>query len=201
MVDPAYITNFKLTDDELEEVLLFWVLVSGKTAKTTSGLLEKLLSRMRQWHKGRLCPSSPFAMIRNMHRAKLAKGEIDWLTKLMKEVGIGCYSSKSRGFIELAFSTLNLRTCTVDDLEKICSIGMKTSRCFIMHSRKDANHAGLDVHILKWLRDQGYDVPKQTPASKKQYLEIEKTFIKLASRHHIPIADFDLKIWRQYSGN
>lgn len=195
MVDPVHITNFKLNDDELEEVLLFWVLVAGKTAKTTSMLLESLMRSMTNWCGGKRM--SPFKMIRMIDN-KLPK---NWLSAMMKEIGIGCYKNKSRAFLELAHSGLDLRTCTVDDLEKIHGIGMKTSRCFIMHSRRNCKHAGLDVHILRYLKDLGYDVPTQTPSSKKKYLNIEKQFIELAQKSSMNIADFDLKIWREYSGN
>lgn len=194
-VDPVNITNYELDDEQLQVVLLFWVAVAGKTAKTTSNLLESLLDQLAKMCGRRL---SPFSMIRKIDKQQ---NDRNWLAKLMKSIGFGCYNNKAKGFLESAYSGLNLRTCTADELEKIHSIGMKTSRCFIMHSRKDTRHAGLDVHVLKWLRDQGFNVPKQTPSSKKKYIEIEKMFIELASRAGMPVADFDLKIWRQYSGN
>ena len=195
MIDPSNITNYELSDSELEEHLLFWILVAGKTAKTTAVMLEKLISKMRT-----ACPRnmSPFGLIRYLHSHSKNP---HWLAMWMKETGIGCYKNKARGFIEVAYSNLNLKTCTVEDLEKVHSIGLKTSRCFVIHSRKNAQHAGLDVHVLSYLKDKGYDVPKQTPASKKKYLELEGLFIKLANRSGMPLSEFDLKIWRKYSGN
>ena len=76
---------------------------------------------------------------------------------------------------------------------------MKTSRCFIIHSRKDANYAGLDVHILHFLKDMGYNVPGQTPL-RKQYLEIEKIFLDIVRKSEMSVAEYDLMIWRKYSG-
>jgi thermostable 8-oxoguanine DNA glycosylase len=67
-----------------------------------------------------------------------------------------------------------------------------------MHTRKDARHAGLDTHVLKWLRDLGYDAPKATP-SKKQYLAFEKVFVDIADILSMPIATLDLAIWNAYS--
>ena len=86
-----------------------------------------------------------------------------------------------------------------EDLEKIHGVGMKTSRCFILHSRKDAQYAGLDTHMLKFLRSKGIDAPMSTPSSKKQYLTLEKYVLYYAQLAKRSPADFDLEIWRQYS--
>jgi thermostable 8-oxoguanine DNA glycosylase len=93
---------------------------------------------------------------------------------------------------------LNLRTCTVDDLETIRGIGMKTSRLFVLHTRKDSMCIPLDVHILHYLRDNGYDVPKATPGSKKKYRIIEKLCVQLARKAGKSCADWDLDIWNVY---
>jgi hypothetical protein len=34
MIDPSNITNFNLTDHGLQEILIFWICVAGKTATT-----------------------------------------------------------------------------------------------------------------------------------------------------------------------
>jgi thermostable 8-oxoguanine DNA glycosylase len=75
---------------------------------------------------------------------------------------------------------------------------MKTSRCFIIHSRPNAQYAALDTHILKHMRSLGYDTPKSTP-SKKQYLHLEKEFLKLAKKADMSPANYDLMIWNKYS--
>ena len=77
---------------------------------------------------------------------------------------------------------------------------MKTSRCFIIHSRKNAKCAGLDTHILKFLDMMGYEVPKSTP-NKKQYLILEKEFIDIVKFSKKSIAEIDLLIWNYFSGH
>jgi thermostable 8-oxoguanine DNA glycosylase len=60
----------------------------------------------------------------------------------------------------------------------------------------------LDVHILKFLRDNGYpNAPKQTP-SEKAYLKWEKVFLAVCKEMfpHKSIAEIDLDIWTKYSG-
>lgn len=185
MLDPKNITNFNQTNEELEEVILFWICVTGKTASVVSRQLDNLLNSL----KG----NSPFDKIRNI-------GE-DKLPEILKRFGIGCYDSKAKSLWQIVNANLNLRTCTVDDLEKIHGIGRKTSRCFIMHSRPDSQYAGLDTHILKFLRAKGHDVPASTPASKKLYLEIEKLFLEYAKRSKKSVAEFDLDIWNNYARN
>ena len=56
MVNPSKITNYNLTDSELEEGLIFWICVAGKTAATIAKGVEKLLTDL----KG----GTPFAKIR-----------------------------------------------------------------------------------------------------------------------------------------
>ena len=112
--------------------------------------------------------------------------------------------SKARSFLELSVAVgsdeLDLRTCSADDLEKIHGIGMKTSRCFIIHSRPGARYAGLDTHILKHLKACGVEnVPKSTPSSKKEYLRLEKEFLRIADLNNMTPAAYDLMIWNWFS--
>lgn len=189
MIDPTNITNYNLTDEELEEHILFWVCAAGKNGTTAARSLDKLLSIIV--YDGR----SPFEAIRYICNCAGIN-----IPLMMKDVGIGCYKHKSRTFYELAHSDLNLRTCAPEDFEKIYGIGRKTSRCFILHSRKDAQCAGLDTHMLKHLRAVGVEnVPEQTPASKKQYERLEKEVLKLANGAGMSPADYDLKVWNSYS--
>ena len=115
----------------------------------------------------------------------------------MKNCGIGCYNIKLETFISLANAPINLKTCTIDELEAIKGIGPKTARCFLIHSRPNQQLAGLDRHILRFLRDQGYNVPKHTPTGKK-YKQVEQLFIQEAQKAGKDIATFDLELWNKY---
>lgn len=189
MIDPVNITKFENTKEQLEEVLLFWVLAAGKNATTASRCLDNLLIDLHKKYDLKLYV--PFECLR-----KVPKNQ---LPDLLKSYGIGCYNNKAKTINQLINSNLDLHTCSAEDLEKIHGIGMKTSRCFIIHSRKDANYAGLDVHLLNYLKDEGYDVPNQTP-TRKNYLSIEKIFLDIVKKSGMAVAEFDLMIWRQYSG-
>ena len=197
MVDPVNITNFNLNRNQLEEHLLFWICAAGKNGRTAARCLDSFLSLTRKWFrmKDMTPPRSPFAMIRKKNQLHTNDS---WVSAGMKICGIGCYGMKSKSFLALANSRLNLETCSVEELEAIPGIGPKTARCFLIHSRPDQEYAGLDTHILKFMRAKGFDVPKSTPSGKK-YREIEKEFIKLAKQAKKPIAEYDLEIWREYS--
>ena len=146
MIDPTKVTDYDMSVIKLQENILFWVCAAGKNGRTAARCLEKFLNRVG--HSNGLARLIPFEGILRANPSELPK--------IMKECGIGCYNAKARTFKELAklvtTGELNLRTCTTDDLEKIHGIGMKTSRCFIMHSRKNAQVAGIDTHLLKHLR-------------------------------------------------
>ena len=109
MVNPSKITNYNLTDSELEEVLIFWICVAGKTAATIAKGVEKLLTDL----KG----GTPFAKIRQYGYKKLPNK--------LKECGIGCYTLKAKSIWELVNSNIDLQTCTLEDLEKIPGIGYR----------------------------------------------------------------------------
>lgn len=189
MVDPSKITNYNLSIEQLEEHLLFWVCAAGKNGTTAARCLNRFLLSINDYS------FKPFKAIRDYNKAS----EID-MVFLMKSCGIGCYNLKARTFKELVYSNLDLKTCATDDLESIFGIGMKTSRCFILHSRKDARVAGLDTHILKYLKEVGIkNVPKATPGSKKEYVRLEKEVLRLADEANMSPAAFDLAIWNKYA--
>lgn len=191
MIDPQKITNYNQTDKQLEEFILFWVCAAGKNGTTASRCLERMLTE----HAARYLNNTPFKWILRAHA-------LFDLPQILKWYGIGCYNSKARTFYELAVAKhkgeLDLRTCAPSDLEAIHGIGPKTARCFILHSRKDARVAGLDVHMLKYLKKLGYDVPKHTPTGNK-YLTFEKIVLSLADEAGMTPAEFDLFIWSQYN--
>lgn len=189
MIDPTNITNYNRSIPELEEFLLFCVAVAGKNATVTAANLERLLNYGKQYVDG-----TPFEIIESLDKKYN-------LAELIRSFGFGCHTVKSKGFIDLYKSKLNLKECTVDDLEKIHGIGMKSSRFFLLHSRKNPQVACLDTHILKWLGlYSGYDVPKQTP-TKKKYLILEKAFLEIANALKIDPAVLDLKIWNISRGS
>jgi thermostable 8-oxoguanine DNA glycosylase len=94
---------------------------------------------------------------------------------------------------------LNLRTCTVEDLESVFGVGPKTSRFFLTHTRWRTRFAVLDTHVLKWMREiMGIPAPKATPNG-KVYLKLEKQFLIYCDEVGLTPAELDLEIWTTYN--
>lgn len=190
MIDPTKITKFDCSTAELEELILFWVCAAGKNGLTAARCLDSLLTDWLGSVKCIKAAPTPFDIVRFIaHKTDLAEQ--------MRKHGIGCYRAKAKTFKALAYSNLDLHTCTVEDLETIPGIGPKTARCFLIHSRPNQQYAGLDTHILKFLADKGYKVPSSTPTGRK-YRELETVFLELAAKAGKAVADFDLEIWNRY---
>jgi thermostable 8-oxoguanine DNA glycosylase len=185
LIDPNNITNFSCNTKELQLLILFWICAAGKKASVAAKNLERVMT------KGIVTfdTDEPFEIIRKFGSS---------LPEILKNHGIGCFNNKAKSMLDLAHSNIDLKRCTVVELEKIIGIGPKTSRCFLMHSREGVRFAGLDTHVLKYMKEKGIDVPKSTPSGSK-YLELEKKFLKLADESGKSIADFDLEIWKRYS--
>jgi hypothetical protein len=196
MIDPSKISNFNLTNNELEEVLLFWVCAAGKNGRTTARLLGEFLDWLAMGYPEK---KSPFARIEQADsEGNLVSVRKDWLVEALKRHGIGNYNLRARAFRELVAAKLNLKTCSVDALDDIIGIGPKTARAFVTHSRPNQRFAIIDTHLLKYLGSLGHKVPKTTPTTKK-YNELEKVFLNICDKYKVEPHELDLAIWNHYS--
>jgi thermostable 8-oxoguanine DNA glycosylase len=182
-IDPDNCTDFNLDKCGLELHILFWIFAAGKNGHTASRCLNNIL----QEYNKKIDLESPFDIVRN----------IEDLPQELKRFGVGCFNNKSKSIKDLISKNFDLSKCTIEDLESVWGLGPKSVRCFLIHTRKDQNLAGLDRHVLRYLGELGYKVPKSTP-NKKQYIEIEKIFIELAKNSGKTRSEFDLEIWTKY---
>lgn len=174
LIHPAQVTNFSRTQEELELFAMFAICVAGKNSEIQAKKLDEFL-------KG----NSPLAFVRALINE-------DALISHMKHVKLGQYTRISKTFGNLF--TVNLRWSNIDALES--AMGLKTSRFFLVHSRPNVRVAVLDTHILQWMKDEGYDVPRQTPTNKKKYREIEDKFLAECDKRGVSPAQLDLEIWK-----
>lgn len=188
LVDPANVINFNRTDAELELWWLFSGVVAGKTASTQARLLNEFLLSLEPGDD----VDTPFT--------RIARAEAQGVLKdKLIESRLGQFNRLYKQFVQSL--DLNLRTCTVEDLEKIHGCGPKTARMFVMMSRPNQRVAALDTHVLKHLRAHGHQTPETTPQSKREYRRLEEEFLKLADASGMSVADYDLSVWKQYSKN
>lgn len=187
MVDPYNITDYQRDTNSLEEFLLFSVVVAGKKASVQNRLLNDFLNTMSyQW------PCSPFNRIREM----ISLGTLD---KSLRNSKLGQYNRIAKSFTQIINSKLNLRTCTVEDLEAIHGIGPKTARFFILYTRPKQRVAVLDTHILRFMREKLFiPTPKSTPSG-KLYKQLEQQFLDYVDTTGESVAKIDLAIWSEYT--
>ena len=184
VIEPTKITNFSRTTAELESFFLFGLFCAGKN----SDYAAKCLARLLTGKEG----DSPFAILKSL-------GEIGIHNTLVAS-RIGQYHRLTKAIVQAV--DLDLQTCTLEDLLKVHGVGQKTARFFLLHTRADCECAVLDTHILRWLRDNEVDAPWSTPASVKQYKDLEQKFLILAKKNFpfMSIAQIDLTLWMHYSG-
>lgn len=176
MIDPSKPTNYNRSASDLEEWLLFCVVVAGKSSIQQAYKLDCFL---------KLEEGSAFEVIRKM----LSKGT---LLESLQKVKLGQYTRLNHVFSELV--KYDVSKFTLSSLECIKGIGPKTARFYFLHSFPNLQLAVLDVHILSWLREQGYSAPKSTPNLKK-YAELEQLFLKEAENRKLTPAELDIQIW------
>ena len=177
---------YDCTIQELEALLIFWIFVARNSAKNARPRWRKFMTEVQK------CGYYyPFTNIKSMG--------YDKVEECMSTLGLGLWKMKAKSVWSAANSTINIKTATPDELETIHGVGRKTSRCFILYSRPNAQVAGLDTHVLKWMRAIGFkDIPTATP-TKKRYLELEKQFLLLAKDFGVTPAELDHKVWMFYA--
>lgn len=179
MIDPSKITNFNRTKEELEELILFCIIVAGKKATIQAKKLDLFLNSR-----------PPFELIRSYIKDNI-------LLEKIQEHKLGQFNKINKAFSQII--ELDVFKCTVSELESITGIGPKTARFYLLHSRPKQRIAVLDTHILKWLRHElKVNTPKSTPSSKR-YLDLEKVFLSHCDDNHLDPATLDLEIWNRYS--
>ena len=194
MIDPYNITKYNRTQNELEEFLLFCIVVAGKTAYIQAQKLNDFLVSV---NTRLMMPENinPFQSLKSAEQHGILFEEI-------KKAKLGQYKKIYSGFKFITQIDYNLSKMTPQILEKIPGVGMKTSRFFLLHSDtfyKD-KIAILDTHILKFIKENIDDkAPKSTPVIPITYRFWEDMFLSWCRQNNKNVADFDLEVWKSYA--
>jgi endonuclease III len=201
VIDPRKMTRYDLSVPELEETILFCCSVAGKNAMITAKGLDKFLNEAYNNYVPMGC-QNPFEAIRCVIDLQELPGRPS-LADRIKSAGMGCYNNRARTFKALADSHLDLETCTADELEQIPGIGRKTSRFFLLHTRRYPRVAVIDTHALKLLRDLEIIDSTHISMTKKNYERLEQEYLEVYDLigEGRTLAEFDLMVWNHYAGH
>ena len=194
MINPYQITNYNRRSSELEEFLLFCIVVAGKTAYIQAQKLEDFLVSV---NKRLMMPENinPFQTLKSAEQHGILMEEI-------LKAKLGQYKKIYSGFKYICSNQYDLNKMTPELLEKIPGVGMKTSRFFLLHSDSFYSDkiAILDTHILKFIKENIDDkAPKSTPTIRVTYKYWEDRFLFWCEQNNKNVADFDLEVWKSFA--
>lgn len=190
MINPSDITNYNRTPAELEEFLMFCIMVAGKNSKMQASKLDGFLKTKQILGHDTM---SPFEFIEY-----LTEGGMVALDNLMRFHKLGQYGRIARAFTDILRFKGRLDTVTVEELESVYGIGAKSARFFLLHSRPNQRLVVLDTHLLRHMRDLGFKAPKSTPP-KKTYAKLEGELLKIIDNSGKTPAQYDLDVWKSSS--
>ena len=173
---------------EKEYFLIFSIIVAGRNAKMA---LEKAW-RLLEFTWGE---ETPFDLIKHYI-------DHNTLTQKLKSLKIGQYTRIEKALKDII--NLNVETCSLEDLLACHGVGNKTARFFLLNTRKNANYAVLDTHVLKWLNSlfgNWMNVPKSTPTSGSRYALWEYKAIQAMKKEYPErtLAQADFEIWKTFA--
>lgn len=180
-----------------QKFLLTCLCVAGKNAKVQQGKVDVFCTNVANNLQSDL---GIFDTLR-----KLSEGTRSaFVDRELRHVRMGQYK-RITAAINYLIGKLNIcevdwSTATRSDLVACPGLGMKTASFYLVYSQ-GGRYAILDVHILKWLKSRGYNVPTRTPASQKEYLKLEEAFFQELIREGMSLdslASFDFSIWSSY---
>ena len=194
MINPYQITNYNRRSSELEEFLLFCIVVAGKTAYIQAQKLEDFLVSV---NTRLMMPENinPFQTLKSAEQHGILMEEI-------LKAKLGQYKKIYSGFKYICSNQYDLNKMTPELLEKIPGVGMKTSRFFLLHSDSFYSNkiAILDTHILKFIKENIDDkAPKSTPTIRVTYKYWEDRFLFWCEQNNKNVADFDLEVWKSFA--
>ena len=173
---------------EKEYFLIFSIIVAGRNAKMA---LEKAW-RLLEFTWGE---ETPFDLIKHYI-------DHNTLTQKLKSLKIGQYTRIEKALKDII--NLNVETCSLEDLLACHGVGNKTARFFLLNTRKGAEYAVLDTHVLKWLNSlfgNWMSVPKSTPTSGSRYALWEYKAIQAMKKEYPErtLAQADFEIWKTFA--
>lgn len=169
-----------LSQAELELRLVYAIVVAGKSARFANDVILRLFPEAAR--------TAPFEYIRELLEDPPILG------LRLRAARTGKYTVLENALRWLTSCNLDLAAVTPEQLAACPGVGPKTGRFFVVWTRPEERHAVLDVHVLRWLRSQGYDTPTATPSGSR-YAALEGAFLKEADDRGLTPRELDSLIW------
>lgn len=185
MIDVHNLDRLDRSPGGLEAWWLFCLTTGGAGAERQAARFEDLLSSLP-------AGATPFERVREA----IGNGT---LRQLLEASRLGKYATLYRSYSEsVEVLDAPLAEVAVERLEAIFGSGLKTARLFALYAREDAQHAVLDVHVLRRLAAAypSHRIPKATPQRRAEYLRLEALALDLAERQGLSSREFDMQVWR-----
>lgn len=180
---PAYTgVKYDRTPAELQQYILTCILAGGKTASDVEKKVNAVTAEV---------PDGTMPCDHLLQKANLKE--------YLQCNRTGMYQRLMGAISQI--TQLDLKTATVEELRTIPGVGPKTSRLFLLRSRRNVSHAAIDTHTLKFLRSNGVSrVPEKTPVSDCEYLRLEAELLRLFAEKYPDLtpAEADAKVWESY---
>ena len=164
--------NPNRTEIQLRQFLAFGIAVAGKNSASTMKAMDKFLSLGKN-EFGTVDP----LRIAASHFTRTA------LVDNLRECGFGCQTQRATSFLDAFYKIeqgkVSLGLSDARELETIKGVSFKTSRFFLLYSRANVEHAALDTHVWKMVRDHYPDAPEKVPSSRTKYEYWERKFMDL----------------------
>lgn len=178
MIDPV-----NLKGCSPEELAMFACCVHGKTAAVQAEKFNSILEALSTVNP-ELRPLSIWMTM-----------DSDEQVDLLKQYKLGQYTKIAKAWNHLAAVTPPF---TVANLLKVPGIGPKTARFITVYSGTDANRAVLDVHVMRWMRQQKLWKLPGAPKNAKEYERAETIFLAKARELGVTPAELDTQIWQAF---
>ena len=169
MADFENAKHYSFSDHQLEQNILFWQCAEDNDILTVAKNLNAFLDKWND--KGKL---SPFQSIRSMVDKTNVPLEI-------KNFAIKDHNEKAIVFILLAFSGINLRTCSFKEFLKVKGLKNNVVKCFLIHTRQLC------------VEDYTYEISSNKPETKKTINSKEQKSKDIIDNREM--LDFDLSVW------
>lgn len=159
LIDPPDLSHVNDTDTQLEMFAIFASLTGGGTA---SNVIAVQLPRLLAYSNA----PTPYGRIKDLAQRNV-------LSLALYLSGFGQQIRRTKQLTQLAneFPVERLRSMQPEEFGQVHGNGHKVVDFFTTYAREQGHKVPLDVHVLRWLRDEcGHaNAPRITPADRAEY--------------------------------